>query len=79
MELTRKISVIACAAMILAGMLSETAIAGSQSGGRVDSSTGAGLQRPVEVKYTTGRVDPNTGVKGIFHHTGVSAGNGRTG
>ena len=46
--------------------------------GRVDFSERAGIERPAEVQYQTGRVDQGSH-KGIFSNDGRSATDGRQG
>ena len=70
------------AAVIGAGLFANSAFSAQidQTAGREDSSHRAGVQRPQVVKYVTGRVDQTgTMPKGVYHHSGRSMTNGRTG
>jgi hypothetical protein len=70
-------TITAFAAIILTG-LSINASAATPQTGRVDFSNNAGIERPAEVKYQSGRTDP-MGTKGIYSHSGRSVSNGRQG
>jgi hypothetical protein len=70
-------TITAIAAIALAG-LSINASAAVNNTGRVDSSTNAGIERPAEVKYQTGRVDQGS-TQGIYSHDGRLVTNGRQG
>jgi len=48
------------------------------AGGRVFSSDKAGLERPAQVHYKSGRVDPGT-TGGIYRHDGRKVESGRQG
>lgn len=63
---------------LFAAVLSFNASAAVPQTGRVDFSERAGIERPEEVKYHNGRVDPGS-TKGIYSHKGRSVTNGRQG
>ena len=65
-------------AALFAAVLSFNASAATPQTGRVDFSDRAGIERPAEVKYLNGRVDPGAS-KGIYSHSGRSVSNGRQG
>lgn len=66
------------AAIFVAALSISAASAAPHQTGRVDFSDRAGIERPAEVKYVTGRVAPE-GTKGIYSHSGRSVSNGRQG
>ena len=65
-------------AALFAAVLSFSASAAVPQTGRVDFSDRAGIERPAEVKYMNGRVDPGA-TKGIWSHEGNNTPNGRQG
>ena len=65
-------------AALFAAILSFNASAATPQTGRVDFSDRAGIERPAEVKYLNGRVDPGA-TKGIWSHEGNNTPNGRQG
>lgn len=65
-------------AAIFAAVMAFNASAAVPKTGRVDFSDRAGIERPVEVIYKTGRVDPGV-TKGIYRHSGRTVTNGRQG
>ena len=65
-------------AALFAAVLSFNASAAVPQTGRVDFSDRAGIERPAEVKYMNGRVDPGAS-KGIYSHNGRKVTNGRQG
>ena len=65
-------------AAIAAAVLSFNASATVPQTGRVDFSEKAGIERPMEVKYQTGRVDQGAS-KGILSNGDRSVSNGRQG